>query len=309
MASLGWGAGSVALFLSWFVSLQTFVFLVRLHEQGEAPNVRRMDRYPQLTREAFGARAGFWALTPFQLILFTGIPIAYTITGAESLQQCVTLLSPGSPWGGGAGGGLTRWVVLFSAVQLAVVQVPSFHSLSAVSLVGAAASLFYILVAFVGALVKGRAPGVAYGQPRAWTSPADKLFGVFNALATAAFAYGGHNIACEIQATLPLPPSTIKRMVGGGGGGGGGGGARARRAGPPSHHRPQLTSVRLTFLLTAWCYFSVAISGFWAYGAGVAPNILVSLDKPTGVIVAANLAVFLHVMGTRRRRRGDWGNG
>lgn len=234
MAALGWGAGSVALVASWFLSLQTFIFLVRLHEQGEHPNVRRMDRYPQLTREAFGERLGFWALTPFQLILFTGIPIAYAITGAESLQKCVTLLAPGSPWGGGAGGGLTRWVVVFSVIQLFIVQVPSFHSLSAVSLVGALASLFYILVAFVGALVKGKAPGVRYGQPAAWNSASDRVFGVFNALATAAFAYGGHNIACEIQATLPLPPSTIKRMVRGGGGEG----ARAAAPSPAPAHMP-----------------------------------------------------------------------
>ena len=79
-----------------------------------------------------------------------------------------------------------------------------------------------------------------------------------------------HNIACEIQATLPLPPSTVRRM---------------------------LTSVHLTFALTAACYFSVAISGFWAFGNGVAPNILTTLSKPVGVVVAANLAVFLHVLG------------
>jgi hypothetical protein len=81
-----------------------------------------------------------------------------------------------------------------------------------------------------------------------------------------------HNIACEIQATLPAPPSTIKRMM---------------------------TSVNVTFILTALCYFSVAITGFWAFGNSVKPNVLVSLDKPVGVIVAANLAVFLHVMGER----------
>ena len=84
--------------------------------------------------------------------------------------------------------------------------------------------------------------------------------------------YHSHNIACEIQATLPAPPSTIKRMM---------------------------LSVNITFILTALCYFSVAITGFWAFGNSVKPNVLVSLDKPVGVIVAANLAVFLHVMGER----------
>ena len=192
LAALGWGFGSVALFLSWAVSLVTFIFLVRLHEQGDFPDIDRMDRYPQLTQLAFGKRVGTWTLTPFQLILFTGIPIAYTVTAAESLQKCVTLLAPDSPWGGvGAGGGLCRWIVVFSALQLLIVQVRTFHSLSWVSLVGALASVFYILVAFVGSLVKGKQPGISYGQPVGWSSTSDRLFGVFNALATAAFAYGG----------------------------------------------------------------------------------------------------------------------
>ena len=200
------------------------------------------------------------------------IPIAYTITAAESLQTCAKLLAPGSPWGG-TGGGLSRWIVLFSILQLAVIQVRSFHELSWVSLIGAVASVFYILVAFIGALVEGKQPGVTYSQPAGWTSPTDRLFGVFNALATAAFAYGGHIIACEIQATLPMPPSSVRRM---------------------------LTSVHVTFFLTAACYFSVAITGFWAFGSGVnilTPNILTTLSRPVGVIVAANLAVFFNVMG------------
>lgn len=77
----------------------------QLHEQGEPPAVTRMDRYQQLTQYAFGKKwgecrglaeveknrgegcdcvssrassplffffSGFWTLTPFQLILFTG---------------------------------------------------------------------------------------------------------------------------------------------------------------------------------------------------------------------------------------------
>lgn len=200
---------------------------------------------------------------------FHSIPIAYTITAAESLQTCVRLLAPGSSWGG-TGGGLSRWIVLFTVLQLIVVQVRSFHELSWVSLIGAVASVFYILVAFVGSLVKGKQPGVTYSQPSSWTTTTDRVFGVFNALATAAFAYGGHNIACEIQATLPMPPSTVKRM---------------------------LTSVHVTFFLTALSYFSVAITGFWAFGNNVASNILTTLSRPVGVIVAANLAVFFHVMG------------
>ena len=79
----------------------------------------------------------------------------------------------------------------------------------------------------------------------------------------------GHNIAQEIQATLPFPPSTTK---------------------------PMMNSVHLTFAFTAFFYFSVAFTGYQTFGNAVATNILVSLSKPTGVMVAANIAVVFHVL-------------
>jgi amino acid permease len=270
LAALGWAGGVSALVLSWAISFVTFIFLVKLHEiKIDDKDTARMDRYPKLTTYAFGPRLGFWMLTPFQIAQFIGLPIAYAITGATSLQNIVSLLAPDSPWGG-KGGGLSRWIVVFSAIQLVVVQVRSFSQLAYVSLIGAVGSLFYISVSFVGSLVRGRQPGVSYGLPVGLTSTSDRVFGTFNALATAAFAYGGHNIACEIQGTLPAPPSSIPRM--------------------------QL-SVLVTFALTALCYFSVAITGYWAFGSAVADNILTSLSRPVGAIVAANLAVFFHVLG------------
>lgn len=95
------------------------------------------------------------------------------------------------------------------------------------------------------------------------------VFNTANAIATIAFSYGGHNIAQEIQATLPLPPSTAKRMM---------------------------RSVDLTFLLTAFLYFSVAFTGYAVFGNSVAPNVLISLSKPTALMLAANIAVVFHVL-------------
>ena len=40
-----------------------------------------------------------------------------------------------------------------------------------------------------------------------------RVFGVMSSIATFAFAYGGHNIALEIQSTLPMPPSTVGPMM------------------------------------------------------------------------------------------------
>jgi hypothetical protein len=68
MGNLTWAGGLVTLAASWLVSYGTFIALVLMHEQGAPPGpVTRMDRYQELTRFAFGRRAGNWALLPFQV--------------------------------------------------------------------------------------------------------------------------------------------------------------------------------------------------------------------------------------------------
>lgn len=143
-------------------------------------------------------KRGFWLLTPFQIILFVGLPIAYTITAAISFQKVVALLDPTSSWGGAVGGGLGRWIVIFMAINLFVVQVPSFHSLSSVSMIGTLASVFYALVAFIGSLIHGHGGGTSgelvsyqFGAAKSYGSNEALAFNAANAIATIAFAYGG----------------------------------------------------------------------------------------------------------------------
>ena len=148
------------------------------------------------------------------------MPIAYTITAALSFQKIVALVDPASSWGGGAGGGLGRWIVIFMAVNLCVVQVRSFHSLSSVSMIGTLASVFYALVAFIGSVVHGRGGGAGaeavsykFGTVSSHGSTELQTFNAANAIATIAFAYGGKRREWEFA-----------EGDGGGGWGGGGGG-------------------------------------------------------------------------------------
>lgn len=217
-----------------------------------------------------------------QLILFIGIPIAYSIVGGESIQKLVDLLAPpGSP---ATRAGLSAWIVLFSAAQLVVVQIRSFHHMAWVSAAGALASLFYVAVAASNSVVEGvRGGAPAYTGTASYApppvpggSPWSRFTAIANAIATMAFAWGGHNIACEIQATLPMPPSSV---------------------------RPMMRSVHATFWLAAACYGAVAVAGFWAYGSAVTPNVLLGMGKAPGagaamkaVIAAANAAVVVHVL-------------
>lgn len=105
------------------------------------------------------------------------------------------------------------------------------------------------------------------------TSGADSIFRVFNALGQISFAYAGHAVALEIQATIPSTP------------------------GKPSKVAMWKGAIGAYFV-NAVCYFPVAIIGYWAFGQDVTDNVLVALQKPSWLIAAANLMVVVHVLGS-----------
>lgn len=96
---------------------------------------------------------------------------------------------------------------------------------------------------------------------------------MFNALGTVAFAFAGHSVVLEIQATMPSSQERPSKI-------------------------PMWRGVIVAYIIVALCYFSVALSGFWAFGDLVDDDILISLEKPPWLIAAANMMVFLHVVGS-----------
>jgi amino acid permease len=129
----------------------------------------------------------------------------------------------------------------------------------------------YSTIAWVASLKKGVQHDVAYGY-KATTSPGT-VFNFFSALGDVAFAYAGHNVVLEIQATIPSTPEKPSKG-------------------------PMWRGVLLAYIVVALCYFPVALIGYWMFGNTVADNILTSLNKPTWLIVAANMFVVIHVIGS-----------
>ncbi|CAN1810739.1 Lysine histidine transporter-like 2 [Linum perenne] len=74
-------------------------------------------------------------------------------------------------------------------------------SISGVSLAAAVMSLSYSTISWAAAVEKGRKPEVSYAPTASTTAGA--VFNFFAALGEVAFAYAGHNVVLEIQATIP----------------------------------------------------------------------------------------------------------
>ncbi|XP_057962842.1 lysine histidine transporter-like 6 [Malania oleifera] len=263
MAYLGWGPGTMVLLVSWCITLNTMWQMIQLHEC--VPGIR-FDRYMDLGRYAFGEKVGPWVVLPQQLIVQVGCDIVYMVTGGKCLKQFMEI----------ACANCTRlrqsyWICIFGGVHFFLSQLPNFNSVAGVSLAAAIMSLSYSTIAWAGSLSHGREENVSYGYKK--TSEADYMFRVSNALGQISFAFAGHAVALEIQATIPSTPEKPSRIA-------------------------MWKGAVGAYFVNAICYFPVALIGYWAFGQDVEDNVLAALKRPQWLIAAANLMVVVHVIGS-----------
>ncbi|GLT43388.1 hypothetical protein SLA2020_173390 [Shorea laevis] len=263
MSELGWGPGVVVLVLSWIITLYTLWQMVEMHEMVPG---KRFNRYHELGQHAFGEKLGLYIVVPQQLIVEVGVCIVYMVTGGQSLQKfhntvCSSCKSMKLTW----------FIMIFASVHFVLSHLPNFHSISAISLAAAAMSLSYSTIAWAASVAKGVQPDVQYGYKA--SSTAGTVFSFFGALGDVAFAYAGHNVVLEIQATIPSTPEKPSKG-------------------------PMWRGVILAYIVVALCYFPVSLIGYWMFGNSIEDNILISLEKPAWLIAMANMFVVVHVIGS-----------
>lgn len=263
MTYLGWGPGVAVLVLSWVITLYTLWQMLEMHEM--VPGVR-FDRYHELGQYAFGEKLGLWIVVPQQLVVEVGVDIVYMVTGGQSLKKFHDLVCQSCPKIK-----QSYWILIFGSVHFFLAQLPNFNSIAGLSLAAAVMSLSYSTIAWVASAHHGQDPHVSYAYRD--TTTANSVFGVFNALGNIAFAYAGHNVVLEIQATLPSTPEKPSKI-------------------------PMWRGVIVAYIIVAICYFPVAFVGYWAFGQKAGENILITLNKPTWLIAMANLMVVVHVTGS-----------
>ncbi|KAJ4827316.1 Lysine histidine transporter 1, partial [Turnera subulata] len=255
------GPGVVILILSWVITLYTLWQMVEMHEMVPG---KRFDRYHELGQHAFGEKLGLYIVVPQQLICEVGVDIVYMVTGGKSLQKIYNLVHKD----GGKNIKTTYWIMIFASCHFVLAHLPNFNSISGVSLAAAVMSLSYSTIAWGASVDKGRQADVAYGYKATTTS--GTVFNFFTALGDVAFAYAGHNVVLEIQATIPSSPEKPSKG-------------------------PMWKGVIFAYVVVALCYFPVALIGYYMFGNNVADNILISLEKPTWLIIAANAFVVVHL--------------
>lgn len=237
--------------------------MVEMHEMVPG---KRFDRYHELGQYAFGEKLGLYIVVPQQLVVEIGVNIVYMVTGGQSLKKFHDTVCPNcKPIR------QTYFILIFGCVHLVLSHLPNFNSITAVSVAAAVMSLSYSTIAWAATLHKGVEADVEYTS-RASTKTG-QTFGFLSALGDVAFAYAGHNVVLEIQATMPSTP------------------------GNPSK-KPMWKGALIAYAIVGLCYFPVAFVGYKVFGNSVEDNVLISLEKPAWLIAMANLFVVIHVIGS-----------
>ncbi|XP_062102730.1 lysine histidine transporter-like 8 [Humulus lupulus] len=239
---LGWTWGIICLTLAFIWQLYTLWILVQLHESVETG--MRYSRYLQLFSLTFGERlTKLLALFPI-LYLSGGTCTALIIIGGSTGRSFFQIVC-----GPECARELTtvEWYLAFTCVAVVLSQLPNMNSIAGVSLIGAITAVGYCTMIWGVSVHEGRLPNVSYDPIRAGSSVMEQIFSVFNALGIVAFAFRGHNLILEIQATMP---SSEKH---------------------PSHV-PMWKGVRVSYTLIAACLYPLAIGGYWAYGHLIPAN-------------------------------------
>lgn len=239
---LGWAWGVILLTIAFVWQLYTLYLLVELHE--DLDKGVRYSRYMQLAAATFGEKMSkLLALFPIGY-LSMGTCVALVIIGGSTCKTFYQIVcgptctsQPLTP---------VEWYLVFTSVAVVLSQLPNLNSIAGVSLVGAITAVGYSTFIWTVSVSEGRIPGVAY-NPVLTGSQIEKIFSILNAVGIIAFAFRGHNLILEIQATMPSDEKHPSRV-------------------------PMWKGVRVSYTIIALCLFPLAIGGYWAYGQLIPPT-------------------------------------
>ncbi|KAH7292595.1 hypothetical protein KP509_29G076600 [Ceratopteris richardii] len=209
--------------------------LIRLHEA--TPGVR-YSRYVELAEAAFGKRLGFWLATPANINLTAGTATTLLIVGGSTLKLFYKIVC--GPECGTSPLTTIQWYLVFAMLSIVLAQLPNLNSIVGLSLIGAVTAITYCTMLWALSVSRARPPGVSYNI-EGGKSIIAQTFTILNSLGIVAFAFRGHNLAMEIQATMP---STLKHPA----------------------YIPMWRGAKVANAIIAACYFPIAIAGYWAYG-------------------------------------------
>ncbi|XP_057781907.1 GABA transporter 1 [Salvia miltiorrhiza] len=228
-ASLGWTAGILCLLIGAVVTFYAYNLLCLVLEHNANLGHRHL-RFRDMANHILGPLWGKYYVGPIQFLVCYGAVVGCTLLGGQCLKAIYLLSKPEGNMK------LYEFVIIFGGLMLILAQIPSFHSLRYINMVSLILSLTYSACATAGSVYYGsssKGPSKDYSIKG---NDETRIFGMFNAMAIIATTYG-NGIIPEIQATI-APPVKGKMFKG----------------------------LCMCYAVVLSTFFSVSISGYWAFG-------------------------------------------
>ncbi|KAL4599696.1 hypothetical protein ACB092_11G144700 [Castanea dentata] len=227
---------------------------------------QRQLRFRDMARDILGQGWGRFFVGPIQFGLCYGAVIACILLGGQSLKAIYLLSSPKGTMQ------LYQFVSIFGVLMLVLAQIPSFHSLRHINLVSLVLCLAYSACATSGSIYIGYSKNAPTKDYSINGSAQNCVFRSFNAISIIATTFG-NGIVPEIQATI-APPVKGKMFKG----------------------------LCVCYAVVVSTFFSVAISGYWAFGNQARGTVLANfmVDEksllPTWVLLMTNVFTLSQVV-------------
>lgn len=233
---LGWAAGVAFLLIGALVTFYSYNLLSLVLEHHAQKGNRQL-RFRDMANQILGPKWGKYFVGPIQFMVCYGAVVACTLLGGQCMKTIYLMSKPEGPMK------LYEFIIIFGCLMLILAQIPSFHSLRNINLVSLVLTLAYSACATGGSIHIG----TSSKEPKNYSlkgDTQDRLFGIFNAIAIIATTYG-NGIIPEIQATV-APPVKGKMFKG----------------------------LCICYTVLSLTFFSVAISGYWAFGNKSEPLVI-----------------------------------
>ncbi|XP_039038273.1 GABA transporter 1-like [Hibiscus syriacus] len=226
---LGWAPGILITLLQALLTFYSYNLLSLVLEYHAHLGNRQL-RFRDMATDILGPRWGKYLVGPLQIAICYGAVIACILLGGQSLKFIYLLYNPSGKMQ------LYQFITIFGTVPLVLAQIPSFHSLRHINLASLLLILAYTALVVAGSIHIGNSRNAPNKDYSVHGSKENRIFGVINGISIIATTYGC-GIIPEIQATV-APPVKGKMFKG----------------------------LCICFGVIAITYFSVAISGYWAFG-------------------------------------------
>ncbi|XP_010689985.2 GABA transporter 1 [Beta vulgaris subsp. vulgaris] len=251
---LGWSTGMIFIIIGALVTFYSFNLLSLVLEHYASKGLRFL-RFQDLADHILGATFGRYFVGPVQLAVCYGAVVGLIILGGQCMKTVYSLAWPNGEME------LYEFVIIYGGLVLLVAQVPSFHSLRHISLISLALSLAYSAFATAGSIYIGNISTETKDYAIVGNTE-NKIFGSFTAITMIAASFG-NGIIPEIQATLAAP---VKGKM--------------------------FKGLSLCYTVVLITFFSVAISGYWAFGNGTSSFIIDNFVDSEGNVLVPKWFLF-----------------